>query len=217
MPDYAARRTMMVDTQVRPSDVTKFTIIGAMLNTPREIFVPDALRETAYVGENISLAENRVLLEPRTLAKMLDMLDVTQTELVLDIGCGSGYSSALLAQMAQAVVAVEEDDTLAQDAETALAQVGAEAVIVHKGPLTHGAPDHAPYDAMIVQGGVSKFPAGLVAQLREGGRVICLFMEGQLGVVRLGVRQGDQISWRDVFNAAAPVLPGFEKQEAFTF
>lgn len=217
MPDYATRRTMMVDTQVRPSDVTKFTIIGAMLRTPREVFVPDALREAAYVGENITLGDNRVLLDPRTLSKMLDMLDVTGTELVLDIGCGTGYSSAILAQMAQAVVAVEEDDALAQDAETALAHVGAEAVIVHKGPLTEGAPDHAPYDAMILQGGVSEFPAALTRQLREGGRVVCLFMQGPLGVVRLGVRQGDQIAWRDVFNAAAPVLPGFEKQEAFTF
>lgn len=217
MPDYATRRTMMVDTQVRPSDVTKFTIISAMLRTPREVFVPDALREAAYVGENITLGDNRVLLDPRTLSKMLDMLDLTQTELVLDVGCGTGYSAAILAQIAQAVVAVEEDDALAQDAETALANVGAEAVIVHKGPLTEGAAEHAPYDAMIVQGGVSEFPAALTQQLREGGRVICLFMQGPLGVVRLGVRQGDQISWRDVFNAAAPVLPGFEKQEAFTF
>ncbi|MGP9790763.1 protein-L-isoaspartate O-methyltransferase family protein [Roseinatronobacter sp. NSM] len=217
MPDYAARRTIMVDTQVRPSDVTKFPIIDAMLRTPREVFVPDTLRETAYMGENIPLGDGRVLLDPRTFAKMLDALALTPGELVLDIGCGSGYSAAIVALIAQAVVAVECDDALAHDAETVLPQVGAEAVILHKGPLTEGAPDHAPYDAMIVQGGVSEFPQTLVGQLREGGRVICLFMEGQLGVVRLGVRQGDQIAWRDVFNAAAPVLPGFEKQEAFTF
>ncbi|MDD7973321.1 protein-L-isoaspartate O-methyltransferase family protein [Roseinatronobacter alkalisoli] len=217
MPDYATRRVMMVDTQVRPSDVTKFPIIDAMLRIPREEFVPDALRETAYVGENITVGDNRVILDPRTLAKMLDALDVTQNELVLDIGCGAGYSAAVLARMAQAVVAVEEDDSLASDAESILPRVGAEAVIIHKGPLTEGAAAHAPYDAMIVQGGISEFPETLTDQLREDGRVIALFMEGALGVVRLGVRQGAQISWRDVFNAAAPVLPGFEKQKAFTF
>lgn len=216
MTDHSARRTMMVDTQVRPSDVTKFPIIEAMLHMPRELFVPDNLVEAAYTGENLKVSETRSLLDPRTLAKLLDALDVTDRELVLDIGCATGYSSALLARMAQAVVAVEEDDALAESAEQALPQVGAETVVIHKGKLAEGAPDHAPYDAMILQGGVEEFPRALASQLREGGRVICLFMNGALGVARLGVRQGDQIAWRDVFNAAAPVLPGFEKQAAFS-
>ena len=216
MTDHSARRTMMVDTQVRPSDVTKFPIIEAMLHMPRELFVPDSLVEAAYTGENLKVSDTRSLLDPRTLAKLLDALDVTDRELVLDIGCATGYSSALLARMAQAVVAVEEDDALAESAEQALPQVGAETVVIHKGKLAEGAPDHAPYDAMILQGGVEEFPRALVGQLREGGRVICLFMNGALGVARLGVRQGDQIAWRDVFNAAAPVLPGFEKQAAFS-
>lgn len=216
MTDHSARRTMMVDTQVRPSDVTKFPIIEAMLNMPRELFVPDDLAEAAYTGENLKVSDTRSLLDPRTLAKLLDALDVTDRELVLDIGCATGYSSALLARMAQAVVAVEEDEALADTAEQALHQVGAETVVIHKGKLTDGAPDYAPYDVMILQGGVEEFPQALVAQLREGGRVICLFMSGALGVARLGVRQGDHIAWRDVFNAAAPVLPGFEKQAEFS-
>lgn len=216
MTDHSARRTMMVDTQVRPSDVTKFPIIEAMLNMPRELFVPDDLVEAAYTGENLKVSDTRSLLDPRTLAKLLDALDVTDRELVLDIGCATGYSSALLARMAQAVVAVEEDEALADSAEQALHQVGAETVVIHKGKLTDGAPDYAPYDVMILQGGVEEFPQALVAQLREGGRVICLFMSGALGVARLGVRQGDHIAWRDVFNAAAPVLPGFEKQAEFS-
>ncbi|MCC5991579.1 MAG: protein-L-isoaspartate O-methyltransferase [Rhodobacteraceae bacterium] len=216
MTDHSARRTMMVDTQVRPSDVTKFPIIKAMLHMPRELFVPDSLVEAAYTGEHLKVSDTRSLLDPRILAKLLDTLDVTDRELVLDIGCATGYSSALLARMAQAVVAVEEDDALADSAEQALHQVGAETVVIHKGKLTGGAPEHAPYDAMILQGGVEEFPQALVTQLREGGRVICLFMNGALGVARLGVRQGDHIAWRDVFNAAAPVLPGFERQAAFS-
>ncbi|MBO6854062.1 MAG: hypothetical protein JJ872_09895 [Marivivens sp.] len=110
MADYEARRTMMVDTQIRPSDVTKFPIIDAMLSVPRERFVPDDLREAAYVGENIVLSEGRVLLEPRTFAKMLDALDIQPNESVLDIGCGLGYSAAVLAKLAGFVVAVEQDE-----------------------------------------------------------------------------------------------------------
>ena len=108
MTDFATRRRMMVDTQVRPSDVTKFPIIDAMLRIPREAFVPDSEREAAYAGRNVRLAENRVVLEPRTLAKMLDAVNIDNDDLVLDIGAGFGYSSAVIARIAEAVVAVEE-------------------------------------------------------------------------------------------------------------
>ncbi len=217
MTDFALRRTMMVDTQVRPSDVTKFPIIDAMLRLPREEFVPDALVEAAYIGENLALDGGRVLLDPRTLAKMLDALEITRSDLVLDIGCATGYSSALILRMAQAVVAVEEDDALAHAAEAALARTGSETVVLHKGPLAQGAEAHAPYDVMIVQGGIEEFPQALVGQLREGGRVAALFMQGALGVVRLGIRKGDEVTWRDIFNAAAPVLPGFAATAVFNF
>jgi protein-L-isoaspartate(D-aspartate) O-methyltransferase len=217
MTDFALRRRMMVDTQVRPSDVTKFPIIDAMLRLPREEFVPDALVEAAYIGENLTLDGGRVLLDPRTLAKMLDALEITRSDLVLDIGCATGYSSALILRMAQAVVAVEEDDALAQAAESALARTGSETVVLHTGPLAQDAAAHAPYDVMIVQGGIEEFPQALVGQLREGGRVAALFMRGALGVVRLGIRKGDEVTWRDIFNAAAPVLPGFAATAVFNF
>ena len=216
MADFAARRRTMVDTQVRPSDVTKFPIIEAMLRVPREEFVPDGKVEAAYVGENLTLEEGRVLLDPRTLAKMLDALDITPSDLVLDIGCGTGYSSALMQGMAQAVIGLEEDEALAESAETALARAGAETVVLVRGKLTEGATDHAPYDVIILQGGIEELPQALIGQLAEGGRVCALFMDGALGVVRLGVRKGDVIGWRDIFNAAAPVLPGFEKARAFS-
>jgi len=216
MADFVSRRRTMVDTQVRPSDVTKFPIIEAMLRVPREEFVPDNKIEAAYVGENLTLEGGRVLLDPRTLAKMLDALEITPSDLVLDIGCGTGYSSALMQSMAQAVVGLEEDEALAKSAESALARVGAETVVLVRGKLTAGATDHAPYDVMILQGGIEEFPQALVGQLREGGRICALFMNGALGVVRLGIRKGDIVGWRDIFNAAAPVLPGFEKVQAFS-
>ena len=216
MPDFTARRTMMVDTQVRPSDVTKFPIIDAMLRVPREVFTPERLVEAAYMGGNIDLGNGRVLLDPRTLAKMLDTLEVGDSDLVLDIACGTGYSSAVLAHMAQGVVALEEDVALATEAQAALSAIGSDTVVLQTGPLSEGSTEYAPYDVMIVQGAVEQFPGKLAEQLRDGGRVACVFAEGALGVVRVGVKQNGAITWRDEFNAAAPVLPGFERERAFS-
>lgn len=216
MTDYSARRTMMVDTQVRPADVTKFPIIDAMLAVAREAFVPRHLREAAYVGENIDLGGGRVVLEPRTLAKMLDALDIRANELVLDLGCGLGYSSAVAACMAEAVVAVEEDADLAEEARSILSERGADNVIVHEGPLAEGAAEHGPYDVIMIQGAVDELPETITDQLKEGGRMACLFAEGRLGAVRVGYKVDGGMNWRFAFNAGAPVLPGFERRAAFT-
>lgn len=216
MTDYAARRTTMVDTQIRPSDVTKFPIIEAMLAVPREEYVPAALREAAYIGENLDLGPGRVILEPRTLAKMLDALDLQRDELVLDLGCGQGYSAAVIARLAEAVVAVEEDAALAAEAQATLARDGVDNVILHTGPLAAGAPQHGPYDAIMIEGAVADLPKALLAQLKDGGRIACLFMDGALGVVRIGYKLRGVISWRFAFNAGAPVLAGFERRVEFT-
>lgn len=206
----------MVDTQVRPSDVTKFPIIDAMLSVPRELFVPREQAEAAYISENVPIAPGRVVLEPRTLGKLLDAINIEGNELVLDIGAGYGYSSALVARMAEAVIAVEEDETLAAEAQSILSDQGADNVVVHTGPLTDGAVQHGPYDAILIQGGVEQVPAGLLDQLKEGGRIGCVFMEGALGVARIGYKIDGDITWRFAFNASAPVLPGFAKEVAFT-
>lgn len=215
MTDFAARRRIMVDTQIRPSDVTKFPIIEAMLAVPREVFVPDARREAAYAGNNLDLGRNRVLLEPRTLAKMLDALNVTDDELALDIGSCFGYSSAVVARMAQAVIAVEQDEAMAGEAPALLSDIGADNVVVHAGPLAAGAAEHGPYDVILIEGGVEDLPAAILEQLKDGGRIGCIFMDGALGAVRIGYKSGATVSWRFAFNAGAPVLPGFERQRAF--
>lgn len=216
MTDFAARRTTMVDTQVRPSDVTKFPIIDAMLSVPREEFVPADKREAAYVGENVDLGAGRTVLEPRTIAKMLDALDIRGDELVLDIGCGLGYSSAVIARMAEAVVALEEDETLAADAQATLARNNADNVIAQQGALAAGAAEHGPYDVIVIEGAVEHLPDAITAQLKDGGRIGVLFAEGGLGAVRIGYKIDGKISWRFAFNAGAPVLPGFERHAAFT-
>ncbi len=216
MTDFAARRMTMVDTQVRPSDVTKFPIIDAMLSIPREAFVPDDRIEAAYVGENLPLAPGRVMLDPRTLAKMLDALDVQPGNMVLDLGCGLGYSTAVLARLCQTVVAVEEDAAMAARAQGLLSAHGFDNAAVIAGPIAAGAPKHGPYDVIALQGGVEEVPEALVAQLAEGGRIAAVFVEGRLGTVRLGLRHGGRVTWRHAFNAAAPVLPGFARVRSFS-
>lgn len=216
MNDFATRRRVMVDTQIRPSDVTKFPIIDAMLAVPREQFVPDAQREAAYVGDLIDLGRGRCMLEPRTLAKMLDALNISSDEVVLDVAAGLGYSTAVAARMAQLVVAVEEDEHMAAEAQTLLLETGADNAIVHTGPLAEGAAEHGPYDVIMIQGGVEQVPQAILDQLKEHGRIACLFMEGELGTVRIGRKAGGRVTWRHAFNASAPVLPGFAAEKAFS-
>ncbi len=216
MTDFTARRTMMVDTQVRPSDVTKFPIIDAMLRVPREAFVPARMREVAYLGENLDLGASRVVLAPRTLAKMLDALDIEGDDLVLDIGPAHGYSAAVIARLAEAVVGVEDDPALVEEAQRALGDAGADNVVMVEGALSAGAPDHGPYDVILVEGAVEHLPEAITGQLKEGGRIACLFSEGALGVIRIGYKIDGRMNWRDAFNAGAPVLPGFERHAAFT-
>ena len=216
MTDFATRRTMMVDTQVRPSDVTKFPIIDAMLNIAREDFVPAAMREASYLGENLDIGPNRVILEPRTLSKMLDALDVSNDDLILDVASNYGYSSAVMAHIAEAVVAVEEDEAMSQEAQEALSAAGIDNVAVHVAPLVEGAPQHGPYDVIILQGGVAQIPDVLLDQLKEGGRIAAIFMDGPLGEVRIGLKQEGRVTWRLAFNAGAPILPGFARALNFT-
>lgn len=215
MTDFAKRRTIMVDSQVRPSDVTKFPIIEAMLSVKREAFVPEAKIESAYVDGNVDLGGGRVVLEPRSFSKLLDALDISPDELVLDLGCGLGYSSAVIARMAQAVVAVEEIEALATEAETILSTEGVDNVAVLGGVLAAGAPKHGPYDVIVVEGAVEHMPDALLDQLKEGGRIGTIFSEGALGIARVGYKLDGKVTWRFAFNASAPVLAGFEARRAF--
>lgn len=215
MNEFASRRMTMVDTQVRPSDVTKFPIIEAMLAIPREVYVPRDLREAAYVGENVEIGGGRVMLEARTLAKMLDALDIQPGEMVLDLGCGLGYSAAVIARLADTVVAVEEDADLAAEAQRALAEEGVDNAVVVTGPLAAGAPRHGPYDVITIEGGIEDLPETVVAQLKDGGRIAAVVMDGALGTVKTGIKQGGRVDWRFAFNAAAPLLPGFARSRGF--
>lgn len=215
MADDLTRRTMMVDTQVRTADVTKFPIIEAMLHVPREPFVPPSRAGAAYLGENLYLAPGRVILEPRTLAKLLDGLDLGPADRVLDLGAGLGYGTAVMARLAGAVVAVEDDPARAEAAAAALARHGAANAMVLCRPLTEGAPEAGPFDAILIEGAVEEIPPAIEAQLGEDGRIAALFADGPVGIARVGRRSEGRVHWRYAFNAGAPVLPGFARAATF--
>ena len=205
----------MVDTQVRPSDVTKFPIIEAMLHVPRERYLPAAQREVAYMGENISLGGGRVALDPRTLAKLLDALDIQPRDVVLDLGCGLGYSTAVIARLAEFVVAVEDNAAHATQAQVNLSENGVDNAAVNAGPLAAGAAKLGPYDVIILQGAAVQVPDAILSQLKDGGRIGAIFAEGALGVVRIGHKSAGRTDWRFAFNAGAPVLTGFAATAGF--
>lgn len=215
MTDFAARRNAMVDCQIRPSDVTKFPIISAFLSVPRESFVPDDMREVAYADGQVALDSGRVMIEPRTLAKMLDALDVSGSDMVLDVASGAGYGAVILSKMAEAVVALEDNEQQVAEAETLLAAQGVDNVAAVMGDLATGAAKHGPYDAILIEGGVETVPGEIVAQLKEGGRMAAILMDGAVGRASVGVRRGKDIHWRFVFDATAPVLPGYAKINEF--
>jgi protein-L-isoaspartate(D-aspartate) O-methyltransferase len=217
MADYKTLRTTMVDTQVRPHDVTRFPIIEAMLSVPREVFVPDAMRDLAYVGGTVPLGGGRHLLDPRTIGMMLEVLDINRSHLVLEIGPGLGYTTALLARLAEAVVAVEGDEARAAEAEALLLGQGVDNAALLPGDMTAGNPRNAPYDRIAIFGGVETVPAEIEAQLKDGGLIAAVFMDGDLGEVRVGHKSGGRVAWRMEFNGSAPVLPGFERTASFVF
>lgn len=167
------------------------------------------------MGENIDLGGGRVVLEPRTFAKLLDIADIKPGDTVLDLGPAYGYSAAVAARVAEAVVAVEPDPAMAAEAEQALGAAGIDNAAVIEGALAEGAPKHGPYDVILIEGAVEQVPEALVAQLREGGRIVAIFQEGALGTCKVGYMQGGHVNWRFAFNASAPVLDGFAREEAF--
>lgn len=207
----------MVDTQVRPSDVTKFPVLEAMLSVPREAYAPDAARDVAYADGPMPLGNGRQLLDPRATAKLLEALEPTPSDLVLELGASTGYTTALLAHMAEGVVAVEQDEDLARDAEAALSEQGVDNAALIQGELIAGSAKHGPFDAIAIFGGVEQVPAIILDQLKDGGHIAAIFMDGALGEARIGVKSGGRVTWRMSFNATASVLPGFERAPHFAF
>ncbi len=221
MTDFAAARRMMVDGQIRPNDVHDLRIIAAMLEIPRERFVPASHAEFAYADLDLPLGTNeqpaRRLLKPMVLAKMAQAAAVGASDRVLDVGCAMGYSSAVLARLAQSVVALEEDPVLAKSAEQALSDLHTSNVSVVNGPAIKGWPARAPYDVIFLDGATEVVPKSLFGQLKEEGRLIAIMGRGPAGRVILYRCVGGNVSGWPVFDAAAALLPGFAEPSTFVF
>lgn len=218
MTDYKVARTAMVDSQLRPNEVNDKAITEAMLTVPREQFVPKAKRAVAYVDEDIEVASGRYIMEPRVFGRLLAAAEVQSVDLVLDIGPATGYSSAVLSHLADAVVALESDADLAAGAEAKLAELEAVNVAVMTGDMTKGLAKQGPFDVIIMNGAVAEVPKALVKQLKEGGRLVCVVLEGGVGRARLVTKDAEgTVSSKNLFDASVALLPGFEKEEGFVF
>jgi protein-L-isoaspartate(D-aspartate) O-methyltransferase len=216
--DYAAARLNMVESQVRPNRVTDTRIVMAMLELPRENFVPKPLRGVAYVDEDVHIGEGRYLMEPMVLARLVQTAAITRDDVVLEIGTGTGYGAAVLARMASTVVALESDAALAQRAGKTLGDLGIDNVAVVEGALARGYPRQAPYNVIMMGGAVEQIPSAITDQLAEGGRLLAVVVPpGQAGRAVLATRIAGTVSTRAIFDASSPILPGFTAEQGFVF
>ncbi|WP_295554956.1 protein-L-isoaspartate O-methyltransferase [uncultured Hyphomicrobium sp.] len=221
--DYAIQRKNMVESQVRPSDVTDRRIIRAMLDLPREAFVPERFRTLAYMDGPVPLTAaegsgpRRTLLPARTLAKLVQAGEIDPAGTVLVVGAGTGYGAALLAKLVASVVALESDAGLLAKARETLPAVGAETVVLSEGGLAQGCANEGPYDMILVEGAVDEVAPDLLDQLKDGGRLVTVVGRGAAGRATVWRRNGSTFGAAVIFDASADVLPGFEKARAFAF
>lgn len=221
MSDAARQRTNMVESQVLTSDVTDRRILRAMGELPRERFVPPVFATLAYMDEAVPLnpeapaAPQRGLMAPRTLAKLLQLAEIADTDRVLVVGAATGYSAAVLAGMARSVVALESDTRLADEMRQTLAALSISNVSVVAGELPEGWSAEAPYDAIVLDGAIGERPQLLLDQLKDGGRLVAVVRHEGIGKATIWRRLGRSFDPWTAFDAAAPALPGFEPAPAF--
>jgi protein-L-isoaspartate(D-aspartate) O-methyltransferase len=223
MTDFKAQRLAMVESQLRPNEVTDPRLLAAMRSLPREEFVPARLRSLAYIDEAIEIlpsvdgAPARYLLAPMVLARLIQLAAARPEDTVLDVGCGTGYSTAVLAQLAGKVIGLEPEPELADAAREALRKLGIANAEIVEGPLAGGHRREAPYDAILLNGSVPEPPEALLEQVREGGRLAAVLSTGIQGKAYLFVKVAGEASGVPHFDAGARPLPGFQPAPAFTF
>lgn len=217
MIDFANARRMMVDCQIRPTEVTDWGVIAAMLELPRERFVPAELASVAYLDRDLAVDDKRAMLKPMVQARLIQALDLGAGDHVLDVACATGYSSAILAHLAGTIVALEDEPGRARRCGDVMAQLGLSNVTAVSGPLDAGWDSLAPFDAILVNGSFEVEPHGLLRQLRDGGRLVGILGAGHSGKAMIYRMDRGEIGGRALFDAAAPVLPAFVKSPEFVF
>ncbi len=215
--DENIARRHMIDGQLLPNDVTDENVIDAIEQVNRQAFVPEAHKGVAYIDKSIKIADDRYMLEPLTFAKLLSSADIQPDALVLDVAPGTGYSSAVFSKMVEAVVAIEEDATLAEVATKNLADQNCDNVAVVNTAHKQGLAKQGPYDLIFIGGMVDEIPTELLEQLNEDGKILCVLNQDGYGRAVL-VSYIDKIKGvRILFDTSAPKLPGFEKTVEFEF
>ncbi|WDI30559.1 protein-L-isoaspartate O-methyltransferase [Hyphococcus flavus] len=216
--DYKLARMRMVDSQVRPNDVTDLRIQTAMENTPREIFLPVELRDQAYVERELNYADGRSMITARDLAKLIAVSKPKHNDLTLNAVCGSGYSTAILAQLVEMVVAVESDETLGAAAQEHLNKLNINNAAVISGDPVKGAADQGPFDLIFLDMVIEKRPQELLSQLKDGGRLAAIFRDNGVSSGVVFKRSGDSIASAKYFDSSAKTpLPGLNAEKAFVF
>lgn len=217
MFNYSSARDHMVESQIRTSDVTDLNVLKAFRSIKREDFVPKSQQALAYGDAHVQLDEGRLMMRPRDFAKMIQAADIAPTDVVLDIACARGYSSAVLAQLGETVVGLEDNDEAVAKATEQLVAADVTNAAVVKGDLKSGASEHGPFNVIFVNGAVSEVPKTWFAQLANEGRLVCLVQNGPMGRVCVYTKAGDTVGERVIFDAAAPTLPGFAAAPEFVF
>lgn len=222
MSDFQAARHNMVESQVRPSGIVDQAVMVAMSAIPREQFVPSDKRSIAYHDRGLEIARTeegvRSLMEPRVIGKLADLAQIEKSHVALVVGAGTGYSSAVIGQLADTVVALEADEALAAQATETLSALGADNVAVVTGPLSEGVGAQGPYDIIFIDGAVEDVPDSLLAQLGPNGRLVTILQKDHAGKAMLFMRCADgSISSREEFDASVPELPGFKIEKGFVF
>lgn len=215
--DAGRLRRAMLDGQLRPNRLTDERIQQAILATPRETFVPASLRAVAYVDEDVPLGGGRYLMEPMVFARLLQAAQPEAGDVLLDVGCATGYSSAVAARLAATVVALECDPELARRANENLAALDILNAAVVEGELTRGYPEQAPYQVIVLNGSVERTPEGLLNQLAEGGRLVAVEDFEGAGRAVLYLKRSGLVGRRVLFDAAVHPLPGFRREPGFVF
>lgn len=217
--DFASARRRMIDSQVRPIPVDDPAVLAAMVDVPREIFVPKPLAGIAYIDDDIPLGGGRHVMRPAVLAQLLQEAALRRGDVALMVGCGTGYAVAILSRLVSTVVAVERDPGLVERASRIMTEMRIDNVVVVEGDPTQGLPSQAPFDAVFFDGAIAEIPGPIVEQLGEGGRLVAVVRNRIPGSGRgvVVLRTGAGTGRRDVFDATLAFLPGFEPREAFTF
>jgi protein-L-isoaspartate(D-aspartate) O-methyltransferase len=222
MSGFSTARQKMVDGQVRTSDVTDQGIIDAMIELPREAFVPQDKQALAYLDLDLDVSEGgaakRFLIKPMVMAKLLQAAEILETDRVLIVGAASGYAAAVAARLAATVTAIESDSALAARGREIMSQLGFAGKVTFKtADAAAGDPAGAPYDVIFLNGATEVVPDKLYGQLKDGGRLVGVFATSRPPRAMIVRRSHGDFGTRPLFDATAPVLPGLDRVPEFVF